>query len=1084
MNLLNKNQYAIWFSDRCNYHCSYCCNHIPHQAPKSVLETSGSAFIEFFDQVEPGCITVSGGEPVLWKDFPIILEALPQHSWIILTNLSRLPHWISHPNIVLIIPAYHEEFAKEERFTIHLSQLKAMDKRVHVKLIVKPKEEYNQIRLWEKWNNMLVPTSLTPLEYSYTFPKKFLKDVIFKYRTCSLYNSRFFRVNKPINRFCLAGTKTAFQVNKDGNIARCSTVQDYEEGKNIFSPHYYFNEQYKWCSADNCYCEWHHWGQMARANDNHIWTKYIETGSWEIPSISELYQFILDMEWDVAGRNLEDSKESLFKLENHFETPRGEAMSMQLKNNQVDKNQRSKIQTNVPDHPPIELVAYYDEFLSYYPDCEMQTKKWVVDNVQPGWVIFDCGANIGYYTILFSKLVKNLGKIYAFEPTPTVEMLKENLAYHNISNVEIHQLALGKGSGTLVDNIFRIWGKDAERQVYNFTTLDKFVRDNRIEKVDCIKIDVDSFDFEVLQGAKETLETKDPFVIVELNHALNHRNQSNMEALEWMAELGYRKAIVLDHDNFVFKKSLENMFEGNKIIHIYFGGKMTKQQNPTPKIVTVTQSQPIDTFEWAVGTSGCKDLISEVGPKYLTGMKIRRIMDFASGTNEEITQLAPEAEEYYFLDGKFLPPPKPKYHLFKQTADTKIPLPDNYLDVVTTNGSFDHFKQADRLKAFLEIERVLRPGGLFLFACEYIDFPQKHPEPFFKQLQSDPDIVGRNCQIYDNIDLLEICSKLTTLKICQQNLSKLPDGRPLSSMVGPQEARYFTEASLCGTKVTWGAFLVVFKKSETISDKTTLSSAPSIPPSPTIPEKNTLLIPTLSVQDLHQRLGFETPLDYPQTSLTKPLDQWQMEIDDSPIFRYLYRHFRPTRHLEFGTWEGMGVTYCLEECEATVWTLNLPVGENFADGNPAYRLYSSTSPEVRNWANQMGLPATGFYRSDGIGFVGRFYLEKKLGHRVCQIYCNSIDWDIANYPPDFFDTVLIDGGHTKDIVINDTYKAFEVLRRGGLVMWHDFCPPVYQQFESTRGVMAAIMQEWDWLKSQTSQLFWIYPSWILLGIKK
>ncbi|HQH70675.1 MAG TPA: hypothetical protein PK360_01215, partial [bacterium] len=90
------------------------------------------------------------------------------------------------------------------------------------------------------------------------------------------------------------------------------------------------------------------------------------------------------------------------------------------------------------------------------------------------------------------------------------------------------------------------------------------------------------------------------------------------------------------------------------------------------------------------------------------------------------------------------------------------------------------------------------------------------------------------------------------------------------------------------------------------------------------------------VQELHQKMGWPALLDYPAASLRKPLTQWKMEIDDSPIFRYLYRHFRPRRHLEFGTWQGTGVLYCLEECEATVWTLNLPRGETLPDGSPAY----------------------------------------------------------------------------------------------------------------------------------------------------
>jgi hypothetical protein len=209
-----------------------------------------------------------------------------------------------------------------------------------------------------------------------------------------------------------------------------------------------------------------------------------------------------------------------------------------------------------------------------------------------------------------------------------------------------------------------------------------------------------------------------------------------------------------------------------------------------------------------------------------------------------------------------------------------------------------------------------------------------------------------------------------------------------------------------------------------------------------------------------------------------------MEIDDSPIFRYIYRNFRPKRHLEFGTWQGTGILYCLEECDATVWTINILEGEDKADGNIAYSHYPDELPSIHAWARKIGFPEKNNYRTDSIGFIGRFYLEKCLGHRVCQIYCDSRNWDISNYPDGFFDTVLIDGGHQEDIVINDTRKGLKLLRSGGIIMWHDFCPPVFQQFPTTLGVMEAITSGWDFIKSSMEKIFWIYPSWILLGIKK
>ena len=109
---------------------------------------------------------------------------------------------------------------------------------------------------------------------------------------------------------------------------------------------------------------------------------------------------------------------------------------------------KTTIKTNIPGREPIELIAYYDEFVEYYPDCELETKKWFVENMKQDWNTIDCGANIGYYNILFARLTPE-EHIYALKPTKTIEHLKANLAFHNIGNVSIHHLPMGMKCGHL-----------------------------------------------------------------------------------------------------------------------------------------------------------------------------------------------------------------------------------------------------------------------------------------------------------------------------------------------------------------------------------------------------------------------------------------------------------------------------------------------------------------------------------------------------------------------------------------------------------------------------------------------------------
>ena len=172
---------------------------------------------------------------------------------------------------------------------------------------------------------------------------------------------------------------------------------------------------------------------------------------------------------------------------------------------------------------------YYSNDASWYMLAESSTKQFFIDVIKPNFNIIDAGAQIGMYTVLFSKLATE-GTVHAFEPTDTVNLLSDNLAYNNCKNVKIHNIALSDKDG-----------------VYNFT------KKNNI-KFDLIKIDVDSYDFEVLQGSKEVLLSQEPIIMVELNHALGKRGYEPRHAIDFMKSIGYSVKQVYDGENYFFTK--------------------------------------------------------------------------------------------------------------------------------------------------------------------------------------------------------------------------------------------------------------------------------------------------------------------------------------------------------------------------------------------------------------------------------------------------------------------------------------------------------------------------------------------------
>ena len=232
--------------------------------------------------------------------------------------------------------------------------------------------------------------------------------------------------------------------------------------------------------------------------------------------------------------------------------------------------------------------------------------------------------------------------------------------------------------------------------------------------------------------------------------------------------------------------------------------------------------------------------------------------------------------------------------------------------------------------------------------------------------------------------------------------------------------------------------------------------------------------------------------DYSHLISKTPYDKWEMQKDDAPILRATFNAFQPKRHLEFGTWQGFGTLCCLEECDATVWTINLLDGEKREDGSWHYATLldeGETPPPSSKtqtyYNNDNPDEPYVWHQTDSHGYVGRLYREAGMSHRVCQIYCDSKYWDSSNYPSDFFDTIFVDGGHLPDVVKNDTAKGMQILRPGGIMLWHDFNPTqdVIDNSEVVSDVVKAITDMHPILEKEFSSLYWVERSLLLLGIK-
>ena len=71
-------------------------------------------------------------------------------------------------------------------------------------------------------------------------------------------------------------------------------------------------------------------------------------------------------------------------------------------------------------------------------------------HIRPGMNVAEAGANIGIYTLVLSRLVGPEGRVFAFEPDPHLfACLRGNLEHAGVTNVELHNCALGSAPGKL-----------------------------------------------------------------------------------------------------------------------------------------------------------------------------------------------------------------------------------------------------------------------------------------------------------------------------------------------------------------------------------------------------------------------------------------------------------------------------------------------------------------------------------------------------------------------------------------------------------------------------------------------------------
>lgn len=185
--------------------------------------------------------------------------------------------------------------------------------------------------------------------------------------------------------------------------------------------------------------------------------------------------------------------------------------------------------------------------------------------------VIDVGANIGIMTVFLSKKAKKR-TVYAYEPIPSnIKAIKKIINFFGIANVKLREVALGDKNGT-IDMVMPII-KSVKKQGLSHVLHDDITELNEgehytvelkrlddektvifaSEKIAGIKMDVENFEFYVLEGAKKLIADDRPIIYCEL-----WDNDNRYKCFDLIKKLRYDIMVVIDQQLIPFNSAIHH----------------------------------------------------------------------------------------------------------------------------------------------------------------------------------------------------------------------------------------------------------------------------------------------------------------------------------------------------------------------------------------------------------------------------------------------------------------------------------------------------------------------------------------------
>lgn len=164
--------------------------------------------------------------------------------------------------------------------------------------------------------------------------------------------------------------------------------------------------------------------------------------------------------------------------------------------------------------------------LPLYIDREYEPIEttFILNTLRPEMTFMDVGANIGYYTVLAARILGETGKVISIEPeSRNFDLLRRNVEINHLTNCRLFQMGLGSRIGnariytsSINFGDHRVYDSGDTRgsQEVSIKTGDAVLKEVGVSRVDMIKMDVQGFETQVLEGLTETLERNQQLIVL------------------------------------------------------------------------------------------------------------------------------------------------------------------------------------------------------------------------------------------------------------------------------------------------------------------------------------------------------------------------------------------------------------------------------------------------------------------------------------------------------------------------------------------------------------------------------------------